>query len=271
MKIPSVESGVPGEMTRQSSEHSDHPTATVPPGTRVYAIGDIHGRMDLLRHLLDDIAEDATYTPYGGASPQRIVVVCVGDLIDRGPDSRAVIERMLAGAPAEGPLAGAQFVSLRGNHEDYLLQFLADFSAASGWLRNGGLEAVRSYIGHLPDGFIADYPALQRLLYRAIPPTHLRFLSRMPLRHVEGDYLFVHAGIRPGVALERQDAYDLMWIREPFLRSTEPCAKMVVHGHTVVSEPEIHPNRIAIDTGAYRTGHLTCLVLEGAGRRFLGT
>jgi serine/threonine protein phosphatase 1 len=258
-------------MTKHSEDHHEGQSAEVPAGTRVYAIGDIHGRADLLRHLLDDIAEDATYTPYDGPPPQRIVVVCIGDLIDRGPDSKAVVERLLAGAPAEGPLAGAQFVSLRGNHEDYMLQFLADFSAAPGWLRNGGLEAIRSYVGHLPDGYIADYPALQRLLYRALPPSHLRFVSRMPIRHVEGDYLFVHAGIRPGVPLERQDTYDLMWIREPFLRSAEPSPKVVVHGHTVVSEPEIHPWRIAIDTGAYRTGRLCCLVLEGAGRRFLST
>ena len=254
-----------------SSSRSVPPPAEVPAGTRVYAIGDIHGRLDLLSCLLDDIAEDRGYSPYGTAPPGRVVVVSVGDLIDRGPDSKAVVERLLAGPAADGPLAGSQFVTLRGNHEDYLLQFLADFSAAPGWLRNGGLEAIRSYVGQLPDGYAADYPALQRLLYRALPPSHLRFLSRMPLRHVEGDYLFVHAGIRPGVALERQDAYDLMWIRGEFLHSTEMAAKTVVHGHSVVPEPEIHPNRIAIDTGAYRTGRLSCLVLEGAGRRFLTT
>ncbi len=258
-------------MSSDSSSRSDHPSTEVPDGTRVYAIGDIHGRLDLLNHLLEDIAEDARYTPYDGAPPGRVVVVSVGDLIDRGPDSKAVVERLLSGAPSAGPLAGAQFVTLRGNHEDYLMQFLADFSVAPAWFRNGGLEAIRSYVGHLPDGYATDYPALQRLLYRAMPPSHLRFLSRMPLKHVEGDYLFVHAGIRPGVPLERQDAFDLMWIRGEFLHATELAAKMVVHGHTVVAEPEIHPNRIAIDTGAYRTGVLSCLVLEGAGRRFLST
>ena len=258
-------------MNNDSSHRPDLPPAEVPAGTRVYAIGDIHGRLDLLSHLLEDIAEDARYTPYDGPAPGRFVVVSVGDLIDRGPDSKAVVERLLAGPPSAGPLAGAQFVALRGNHEDYLLQFLADFSVAPAWFRNGGLEAIRSYVGHLPDGYATDYPALQRLLYRALPPSHLRFLSRMPLRYVEGDYLFVHAGIRPGVPLDRQDAYDLMWIRGDFLHSKDRAAKMVVHGHTVVTEPEIHPNRIAIDTGAYRTGVLSCLVLEGAGRRFLST
>lgn len=239
----------------------------VPAGTRVYAIGDIHGRADLLNRLLDDIARDAAEAP----KPRRLVIISMGDLIDRGPESKGVIERLLAGAPADGPLAGAQVICLRGNHEDYLLQFLADFSMAPSWLRNGGLEAIRSYVGPLPDGTAADYPAMQRLLYRAMPPSHLRFLSRMPMKHMEGDYLFVHAGIRPGVPLERQDVYDLMWIREPFLSHAEPLPKMVVHGHSQVARPEIHPHRIAIDTGAYRTDRLTCLVLEGPERRFLST
>jgi serine/threonine protein phosphatase 1 len=223
--------------------------------------------MDLLGRLLEHIAQDLEQTP----PPERVVVISLGDLIDRGPDSKAVVECLLAGPKWGGALARAQFVTLRGNHEDYLLQFLADFSAAPGWLRNGGLEAIRSYVGQLPDGTATDYPALQRLLYRALPPSHLRFFSRMPLRHVEGDYLFVHAGIRPGVPLDRQDAYDLMWIRGEFLHSTQPAAKMVVHGHTQVAEPEFHSNRIAIDTGAYRTGTLTCLVLDGAERRILRT
>ncbi len=270
-------------MNEDFDHRRDGSTAMVPDGTRIYAIGDIHGRMDLLDRLLQDIAADAAYAPYEAAAsneadasneespPKRIVIVFMGDLIDRGPDSKGVVERISAGAPAEGPLAKAQFISLRGNHEDYIIQFLADFSVAAAWLRNGGLEAIRSYVGQLPDGFIADYPALQRLLYRAMPPSHLRFFARMPVKHVEGDYLFVHAGIRPGIPLERQDSFDMMWIREPFLSNTEPLPKMVVHGHTLVEAPEIRPNRIAIDTGAYRSGRLTCLVLEGAGRRFIST
>jgi len=245
--------------------------AEVPPGTRVYAIGDIHGRMDLLGRLLEDVAEDAAYAPYEGGAPERLVLVYLGDLVDRGPDSRAVVERLIAGPGKAGPLAGATQICLRGNHEDYLMQFLADFSAAPAWFRVGGLEAIRSYLGHLPDGYVQDHPALQRLFYRSLPPSHLRFLSRMPLKHVEGDYLFAHAGIRPGVTMERQDAFDLMWIREPFLSHAGALGKVVVHGHTVVAEPDIRANRIAIDTGAYRTGRLTCLVLEGAGRRFLST
>jgi serine/threonine protein phosphatase 1 len=266
-----ADGGVLEEMKGESLQRQEESVSTVPPGTRVYAIGDVHGRIDLLDRLLGRIGEDMTFSPFESRLPDQVVVIFIGDLIDRGPESRAVIERMVNGAPAEGPLAAARFICLRGNHEDYLMQFLADFSVAPGWLRNGGLEAVRSYVGHLPDGFVTDYPAIQRLLYRAMPPSHLRFLSRMPVRHVEGDYLFVHAGIRPEVALENQDAYDLMWIREPFLSHDKPFPKMVVHGHSIVAEPEIRSNRIAIDTGAYRSGRLSCLVLEGAERRFLST
>lgn len=238
----------------------------VPPGTRVYAIGDIHGRLDLLDRLLGHIAEDI-----GLAPAARVVVVFLGDLIDRGADSRAVIERVIAGPPRDGPLAASRYVSLRGNHEDILLQFLADFSVGPRWFRNGGLEAVRSYVGEVDAHLAHDYPRLQKMLYRALPTHHLRFLSSIPAWHQEGDYLFVHAGIRPGIDLERQDPYDLMWIREPFLSAHETLPKMVVHGHTVVNEPEVRHNRIGIDTGAYRTGRLTALVLDGAGRRFLST
>ncbi|EME71534.1 diadenosine tetraphosphatase-like protein [Paramagnetospirillum caucaseum] len=238
----------------------------MPPGTRDYAIGDIHGRLDLLDRLLADIAGDVARFPAG-----RVVVVFLGDLIDRGTESRQVIERVCGGPPAEGPLAGARYVCLRGNHEDILLQFLADFSVGPRWFRNGGLEAVRSYVGEVDARLAHDHPRLQKLLYRALPTHHLRFLSSIPTRHEEGDYLFVHAGVRPGIALDRQDPFDLMWIREPFLSAREARSKMVVHGHTVVMDPELRPNRIGIDTGAWRTGRLTALVLEGGGRRFLFT
>lgn len=238
----------------------------VPPGTRVYAIGDIHGRLDLLDRLLADIAEDACQGAAG-----RLVVVFLGDLIDRGAQSRTVIERVIGGPPPEGPLAQARYVCLRGNHEDILLQFLADFSVGPRWFRNGGLESVRSYVGEVDAHLAHDYPRLQKMLYRALPAHHLRFLSSIPTRHEEGDYLFVHAGVRPGIALDRQDPYDLMWIREPFLEAKEQWGKMVVHGHTVAAEPELRANRIGIDTGAYRTGRLTALVLQGGERRFLST
>lgn len=241
------------------------PLHRVPPGTRVYAIGDVHGRLDLLDRLLAQIAGDVD-----GVAAERIVLVFLGDLIDRGADSRAVVERVIRGA-SEGPLAGVRMVCLRGNHEDTMLEFLADFSVGPRWFRNGGLEAIRSYVGEVDAKLALDYPRLQKMLYRAMPTHHLRFLSSIPTWHQEGDYLFVHAGVRPAVPLERQDPYDLMWIREPFLGTDQRWEKMVVHGHTVVSEPEVRPHRIGIDTGAYRTGRLTALVLEEDRRRFLST
>ena len=253
-------------MIDDSLRHSHDHLPQVPAGTRVYAVGDIHGRLDLLDRLFEQMGQHLDNAPIA-----RPVVVFLGDLIDRGPDSRRVIERVMGGPAPDGPLAPSRFVCLRGNHEDIMMQFLADFSVAPRWFRNGGLEAVRSYVGEVDAALAHDYPALQRQFYRALPGPHLRFLSRNPACHVEGDYLFVHAGIRPGIAVDDQDPYDMMWMREPFLSSEERHGKMVVHGHSIVAEPETRHNRIAIDTGAYRTGRLTCLVLEGHRRSFLST
>jgi serine/threonine protein phosphatase 1 len=239
--------------------------AVVPDGTRVYAIGDIHGCMELLRRLLDEIGRDLAQ-----GRTRRTVIVFLGDYVDRGPESREVVDLLAAGVPPEGPLAGTEWVTLRGNHEDFMMEFLADFSVGRAWMANGGLETIRSYLGAIPEG-VTDCPAVQRRLYRSLPPAHLRFLSKLPASHSEGGYMFVHAGVRPGVPLDRQDSYDLMWIRDAFLWSDDDFGKVVVHGHSVVAVPDLRPNRIAIDTGAYRTGHLTCLVLEGSDRRFLST
>ena len=238
----------------------------VPSGSRVYAVGDIHGRADLLDRLLEEMAGDlASWVP------RRAVVVFLGDYVDRGPESRRVVERLASGPPSAGPLATAQWVALRGNHEDYVLRFLSDCSIGPGWFLNGGLETVRSYIGSIPPGLETDTRTLQRLLAEAMPPDHVRFLSRLPLSHTEGDYLFVHAGVRPGVPLARQDPQDMMWIRDEFLHSREAFGKVVVHGHSALPTPEMRPNRISVDTGAWRSGRLTALVLEGADRRFLRT
>lgn len=253
-------------MSTATARNHPLPPAAVPAGSRVYAVGDVHGCLGLLQRLLDEIGRDLA-----ARRPQRTVLVFLGDYIDRGPQSREVVD-LLAAGPGEGPLAGTEWVTLRGNHEDFMLEFLADFSIGRAWLGNGGLETVRSYLGSIPDSVsVSDCPAIQRLLYRSLPPAHLRFLSRLPARHTEGDYMFVHAGVRPGVPLDRQDSYDLMWIRDAFLWSDEDFGRVVVHGHSVVAVPEVRPNRIAIDTGAYRTGRLTCLVLEGTDRRFLST
>ncbi len=236
----------------------------VPAGRRIYAIGDIHGRLDLMESLLDLIAADVEKT-----AEIHPVIVFLGDYIDRGPKARGVVERLIEGPPHTGPLAGAEWVALRGNHEDYLLRFLDNARVGPSWLCNGGMETVRSYTGPLTPETETDMAALQLALIWALPPAHLRFLSRLNVAHREGDYLFVHAGLRPGVALADQDPHDLMWIRHAFLAATEPFGAMVVHGHSISETPTIRANRIGIDTGAYCNGRLTALVLDGAERRFL--
>ncbi|HSV30196.1 MAG TPA: metallophosphoesterase family protein [Candidatus Omnitrophota bacterium] len=240
------------------------PLARVPDGTRVYAVGDVHGRADLLHRLLARIEADAATL-----RDKRVVLVFLGDYVDRGPDSRPVVERLMAGPPSSGPLAGAEWVCLKGNHEEYLVRFITETSVGTAWCLNGGLETVRSYAGRLPEGGESDMAGLQLALSRALPPAHLRFLSRLRLAHVEGDYMFVHAGIRPGVPLDQQDPADLLWIRDDFLFDATPLDKVVVHGHTPSTLPEIRPHRIGIDTAAYRSGQLTALVLDGTDRSFL--
>lgn len=236
----------------------------VPRDTRVYAVGDIHGRCDLLVALQEQIRAHALEQAIG-----RRVLVYLGDYIDRGTESRAVLDRLLGKA-----LPGFETVPLLGNHEDSLMRFLDDTSVGPAWLYYGGIQTLASY------GIAAEYAdlhdesrlrALQEALRRCLPRSHLSFLRRMPLQHREGDYLFVHAGIRPQVALENQGREDLLWIRDEFLDSPVDHGVTVVHGHTISPVPELLPNRIGIDTGAYASGRLTCLVLEGDGRSFLST
>jgi serine/threonine protein phosphatase 1 len=233
----------------------------VPDGRRVYAVGDIHGRADLLRRLHRAIAEDAAQ-----AGELHRVVVYLGDYVDRGPASSEVIENLLAPA-----LPGFEAVHLKGNHEDMLLRFLDDPEQGELWLMNGGMETLESYGVEVPAWYRRGraMETTAAWLRRAMGPRHLRFLSGLRIMHEEGDYLFVHAGVRPDVGLAEQREYDLMWIRDPFLRHPEPFGRIVVHGHTIAPEPEVRANRIGIDTGAYYYGRLTCLVLEGEERRFL--
>ncbi len=237
---------------------------SVPDGTRIYAIGDVHGRLDLLRLLHDSILAHAAYAPAA-----RKVMVYLGDYVDRGPESREIIDLLLA-----GPLPGFETVYLKGNHEDFMLEFLDDPGIGPSWLFNGGEATLESY------GLAAkltaprsarDILATQEAFAAALPANHLKFLRGLRLSHVVGDYLFVHAGIRPGLALSTQNPHDLMWIREEFLDSADRHDKFVVHGHTITWEPHIAPNRIGIDTGAFVSGVLTCLVLEGTTRDFLHT
>ena len=238
-------------------------TAAVPRSVRVYAIGDIHGRLDLLDAMLDQLVED------GAAAPDlNKYIVYLGDYVDRGPDSSGVIERLV-----QGPPPGFGAIHLKGNHEASMLHFLEDIRIGPNWLSYGGDATLASYQVPPPgeNAGAAELEQAQALLYAALPPNHLAFLTSLRASVAIGDYLFVHAGIRPGVALERQREEDLLWIREQFLRSTADHGKVVVHGHTISVAPEVRANRIGIDTGAFATNRLTCLVLEGNDRRFLYT
>jgi serine/threonine protein phosphatase 1 len=225
----------------------------LPPGLRVYAVGDIHGCAEQLAALHAQIAADAQARPV-----PRVVLVHLGDYVDRGDDSAAVLERLL-GPP---PVPGAEVVNLLGNHEVMMLDACDPRSPAGAmpfWLENGGTETLASYRAS-PD---------EAAPWEAIPREHLDLLRGCALRWSAGDYLFVHAGVRPGVPLERQDPFDLIWIREPFLSFEGDLPQIVVHGHTPVTLPAIRPHRIGIDTGACFGGELTCLVLEGQRLRFL--
>lgn len=239
-------------------------TAAVPRGTRVYAIGDVHGRLDLLEELHEQIRDHAREYPV-----DRRVVVHIGDYIDRGYQSRQTIDYLLG-----SPLPGFDMIHLLGNHERTLLEFLDDIAVGPTWLRYGGRETLFSYGIEWDRGLAEGEECLLRIqhdLSRALPEPHRVFFSSLPLTHQEGDYLFVHAGVRPGVPLERQAPDDLVWIRDEFLNSTADHGKVVVHGHSISEQPVLRPNRIGIDTGAFATGRLTCLVLEGNQRSFLST
>jgi serine/threonine protein phosphatase 1 len=235
-----------------------HHVSSVPAGRRVYAIGDIHGCHEQLVRLLGRISNEMA------KSRGRIDLVFLGDYIDRGPQSREVIATLID-LPAN--LHG-HFI--RGNHEQALLDFLDRPITYREWARFGAEATLLSYgVAPPQSSEIANLTAVRDRLARAMPPAHLRFLRSLRPSVAIGDYLFVHAGIRPGVPLSRQTDHDLMWIRDEFLNSDADHGKVVVHGHTPFAEPVNRDNRISVDTGAYMTGKLTALVLEGRRRSFL--
>lgn len=246
-----------------NSRTAPHSNAAVPAGSRIYAIGDIHGRADLLQALHDKIVDDARH-----AAAARKCIVYLGDYVDRGLQSKLVIELLLNGAPE-----GFEVAYLKGNHEDFMLRFLEDSRIGPAWIANGGGETLYSYgVRSFERGEELDLlNHLRMQLRERLPERHLQFLRALKLWHVEGDYFFVHAGIRPGIALEEQRAEDMLWIRELFLNDERDHGKIIVHGHTIADEPQARSNRIGIDTGAYATGVLTCLVLEGTARGFIQT
>ncbi|MFL6751768.1 MAG: metallophosphoesterase family protein [Sphingomicrobium sp.] len=231
-------------------------------GHRAYVIGDIHGRLDLLDELLGKIHDDLARRP-----SRKTLLVFVGDLIDRGPSSAQVVERLRTYRHE-----GVRPVFLLGNHEEVLLRIVdGDTSLIASWLRFGGAQCLSSY-GVDPEE-LKRLPESKRVeaVRRAVPAEHVAFLRSFVDTFRFGDYLFVHAGIRPGVDLHEQRQSDLRWIREPFLLDDTEHGFVVVHGHTISAEVEERPNRIGIDTGAFATGVLTALAIEGTGRWYLDT
>ena len=240
---------------------ADGRTVAVPAGTRVYAVGDVHGEARALSRLLGRIREDAE-----DAGETRRVLVLLGDYVDRGADSRRVIDLLL-----NDPAPGFETRFIRGNHDAWLLAFLDNPAVGFEWLNAGGGATLLSYGVSAPPGprTPARMASLRDDLERLLPPRHRRFLEALLPYHIEGDYAFVHAAVRHGVPIDQQREADLLWGRKEFLASRHDHGVVVVHGHFVVDEPDVRPNRIGIDTGAFATGRLTCLVLEGTSRRFL--
>ncbi len=234
-------------------------------GELIYAVGDVHGRYDLLKELLALILEDWT-----ARDPDRrpLLIFC-GDYVDRGPDSAAVLEA-LVWLQQRGDIQ-ARF--LKGNHEAALMGFLANPTDCAGWQRFGGVETLRSYGVEppAPDDADACFRARDLLLHR-MPTSHVYFLERLELMLVAGDYAFVHAGVQPGIDLKSQREEDLLWIREDFLGDAWPFEKVIVHGHSWTDDrPKILPHRIGIDTGAFATGVLTAVRLDGEEMGLLQT
>ena len=236
--------------------------ARVPAGMRVYALGDIHGRDDLLAELLDRVESEIRDRP-----ARSHVLVILGDLIDRGPDSKGVVERLRTLR-----IPTLRTALLAGNHEEALLRLLdGDDTLVADWLRFGGSECLASYGVDPATLRSMRNSEAARTVRRAIPPEHAAFLRRFGDTLQIGGYLFVHAGIRPGIPLARQTQSDLRWIRRPFLDDERDHGFIVVHGHTISDGVDEAVNRIGIDTGAYCSGILTALVLEGDQRRYIQT
>lgn len=231
----------------------------VPAGKRIYAIGDIHGRADLLSTLFVRIDNDLNARPNSD-----VLEIFLGDYVDRGPESREVIDLLIERR------RGRTAMFLKGNHEYYVTRFLAEPDILSKWKNIGGLDTVLSYgVTPVRRENSQWQQEVATALGLAMPESHYKFFHSLPLSFTCGDFFFAHAGVRPGVPLSQQRQQDLLWIREDFLWHEQDFGKVIVHGHTPTKDPEIRSNRINIDTGAYATGRLTCLVLERDEIRFL--
>lgn len=230
-------------------------------GLRIYAVGDIHGRSDLLAPLFAQVDADIARRPI-----TRPVFVFLGDYIDRGSGSRETIDRLILQNEA------SECVFLKGNHESIALKCLTDPTLLDQWLRLGGVETLLSY-GVPPDVLARGRPIveLQAAYHHSLPQAHFRFFRDLQSSFSCGDFFFAHAGVRPNVSLAQQKESDLLWIRDEFLGSSADFGKIVVHGHTPVQDIEIRPNRINLDTGAYATGRLSCLAIDNTSLLVIDT
>lgn len=228
---------------------------------RIYCIGDIHGRFDLLLQLHAKIRSDvANYN-------HAVKIIYVGDYIDRGYESKKVIDYLLS-----DPFSGFESIFLMGNHERVLLDFLREPEAGSAWFSFGGLATLASYgvkISGIPSS--AQLHELSRAFKEALAPAHLSFYQHLLPFYQQGAYYFAHAGVRPGVNLKHQKPEDLLWIRDKFLGSHKFHGKIIVHGHSVADKAVVLHNRIGVDTGAYASDILSCVVLEGMEQRIIST
>jgi serine/threonine protein phosphatase 1 len=248
---------------RLFGRHRAQPKAPSTGGRLVYAVGDVHGRLDVLGPLLHDILRDAE----GSGASVPPLLVFLGDYVDRGPDSKGVVDLILEMQAFDK----FEVRALKGNHEEAFLNFLAEPSFGATWLDHGGGPTLASY-GVQPPAQRTDADAWARardVLAERLPPDHKRFYEGLELMVTEGDYAFVHAGVRPGVPLAQQAERDLLWIRQEFLEERGRFEKVIVHGHTPLEEPQLTPTRLGVDTGAYATGVLTAVRLQGEDQRIL--
>ncbi len=233
-------------------------------GRLVYAVGDVHGRLDVLEPLIRrEIASDVLIT----RPKERPLLIFLGDYVDRGPQSRGVVDLILS-LSADSAF---EVVALKGNHEEALLQFLEQPSFAATWFEHGGAQTLVSY-GVQPPSTRTDHEAWAKTrdeFAEALPPEHLAFYRGLELIRTVGDYAFVHAGVRPGVPLAEQAERDLLWIRHEFINDRGPFEKVIVHGHTPNEEAQLTRHRLGIDTGAYATGVLSAVRLYGTDQRLI--
>jgi serine/threonine protein phosphatase 1 len=228
----------------------------LPDGVRIYAMGDIHGRSDLLREMFSLIDEDIAQNPVS-----RPIEIFLGDYIDRGPDSAETLDLLIDRSRSRR----RETVFLKGNHEAYFLELLRDSTKLNDWRQFGGIPTLMSYgIQPTLNPDTEEQAELIGALIEAVPDEHIAFLQRLKPSFACGDFFFVHAGVRFGIPLNEQREADLLWIRSEFLESSKDFGKFIVHGHTPVPAPDLRSNRINIDTGAYATGKLTLLAIEGS-------